>query len=266
MWLRLRYDGGAGGHGSEDFRVEGERRWIDSSDLGCERLLEWAALLLRTGKGEDEELGVISWGISGLQEPTTTSTILVQLTITSDLNEVSDILGANTYMTGFLKRRIVWGEGPWREANIPWAWEMVLEGKAYAKRPQCGNCTECKRHPVPISKVVNGVGLITSFCQTCWDWSDFHKYRSVPLPMDFMTKWGIFKTRLAHPEKGGLRGTLTEEELEKVLATYVKGRLSPGPDGVITGLLKDTTCTERKVILHWIKGCSRLRSRVSGCQ
>ena len=97
MWLRLRYDGGTGGHGSEGFRVEGGKRWITSSDLG---------------KCEDEELGVIIWVISGLQEPTTTSTILVQLTITSDLNEVSDILGANTYMSGLLERRIVWGEDP----------------------------------------------------------------------------------------------------------------------------------------------------------
>ncbi len=64
---------------------------------------------------------------------------------------------------------------------------MVLEGKTYAKRPKCGNCTECKGHPVPISRVV-------------------HDY-----------------TRLARPEKGGLRGKLTEEDLEKVLATYVKG-------------------------------------------
>jgi hypothetical protein len=45
--------------------------------------------------------------------------------------------------------------------------------------------------------------------------------------MDFMTKCGIFNTRLARPKKGGLRGKLTEEDLEKVLATYVKGRLSP---------------------------------------
>ena len=97
VWLRLRYDGGTGGHGSEGFRVEGGKRWITSSDLG---------------KCEDEELGVIIWVISGLQEPTTTSTILVQLTITSDLNEVSDILGANTYMSGLLERRIVWGEDP----------------------------------------------------------------------------------------------------------------------------------------------------------
>jgi hypothetical protein len=70
--------------------------------------------------------------------------------------------------------------------------------------------------------------------------------------MDFMTKQGIFNTRLAHPEKGGLRGKLTEEELEKVLATYVKGRLSPGPDGIISEFLKDATSTERIVILQWI--------------
>ena len=38
------------------------------------------------------------------------------------------------------------------------------------------------------------------------------------------------------------------------LVTYVKGHLSPGPDDIITEFLKDTTCTERKVILHWING------------
>jgi hypothetical protein len=40
--------------------------------------------------------------------------------------------------------------------------------------------------------------------------------------MDSMTERGIFKTRLARLDKGGLRGKLTEEELEKVLATYVR--------------------------------------------
>ena len=70
--------------------------------------------------------------------------------------------------------------------------------------------------------------------------------------MDFMTKRGIFNTRLTRPEKGGLRGKLTEEELEKVLETYVKGRLSPGPDVIISELLKDTTSTEQNVTLRWI--------------
>ena len=60
VWEQPRYDGGVGGHGSEGFRVEGERRWISSSDLGCERLLEWVVLLLRTVEGENEELGVTS--------------------------------------------------------------------------------------------------------------------------------------------------------------------------------------------------------------
>jgi hypothetical protein len=131
-------------------------------------------------------------------------------------------------------------------------WEVVLEGTAYAKRPKCGNCTDCKGHPVPIYKVANDMGSISSFCQSCWDWSDFYKYRSAPLSMDFMTTRGIFKTRLARPDKGRLRCDLTEEEEEKVLATYVKDRLSPGPDGIIFELLKDATSTERRVILQWI--------------
>jgi hypothetical protein len=49
--------------------------------------------------------------------------------------------------------------------------------------------------------------------------------------MTFMEKWDIFNTRLVRPDKGCLRGELTEEELEKVLSLYVKGSLSPGPDG-----------------------------------
>ncbi len=53
-------------------------------------------------------------------------------------------------------------------------------------------------------------------------------------------------------EQGRLRGKLIEEEFEKVLSTYVKGRLSPGPDGVISELLRGATSTERRIILHWI--------------
>ena len=43
------------------------------------------------------------------------------------------------------------------------AWEVVLERKSYEKRSRRRNYTECKGHPVPISEVVDGVGLI----ETC---------------------------------------------------------------------------------------------------
>jgi hypothetical protein len=49
---------------------------------------------------------VISWGISGLQEPVTTSTISAQLVTVSELNDVSDVLGAGTHMVGLLDRQI----------------------------------------------------------------------------------------------------------------------------------------------------------------
>jgi hypothetical protein len=37
-----------------------------------------------------------------------------------------------------------------------------------------------------------------------------------------------------------------------LLSTYVKGNLSPGPDGVISEILRDGTDTERRIILQWI--------------
>jgi len=232
--------------------MEGERWWIARSHSGRERLLEWAALLQQVAETRREDLGTFSWDITGRQVPAMNSTTIVQMTTTLDLHEVAEILQVNTDTAGLLERRIVWGEGPWREENMLRAWEMVLEGKAYAKRPQCGNCVACKGHPVPIARRVGNTALVSSFCQSCWDWSDFRKHRSEPLPMEFMTRWGIFDDRRARPDKGRLRGKLTEEELEKLLATYVKGRLSPGPDGIITELLKDATSTERRVILCWI--------------
>ena len=102
--LGQRYDGGVG---SEGFRVEGERWWISSSHSGRARLLEWSRLLQQTAAKDNIELGVIVWGTSGLQEPATTSTIRAQLTTTSDLNEVSSIIGTNMYPGGLLERRIV---------------------------------------------------------------------------------------------------------------------------------------------------------------
>ncbi len=92
--------------------MEGGKRWLPSSVLGRERLLEWTTLLLKTVEGENEELGELSWGISGLQEPVTTSTVLVQLVTVSELNDVGDVLGAGTFRAGLLDRQIVWGEGP----------------------------------------------------------------------------------------------------------------------------------------------------------
>ncbi len=105
---------------------------------------------------------------------------------------------------------------------------------------------------MPIVRMVEVKRVIDSFCQTCWTWSDFRKKKSVPLPMTFLEKWGVFNTRLARPDKGRLRGKLTDEEFEKLLSTYVKRNLSPGPDGVISELLWDATVTERRIILHWI--------------
>ena len=99
VWRDLRYEGGVGEHGSEGLRMEGERRWLASSVLGRDRLVEWAALLLKTAEGENEELGVLSWGIQGLQEPAKTSTVLAQLVTVSELNEVGDILGAGMSRT-----------------------------------------------------------------------------------------------------------------------------------------------------------------------
>ena len=92
--------------------MEGERWWIVSSHLGRERLLEWVSLLQQVEETQKEELGTIRWGIAGLQEPVMTSTILVQMTITSDLYEVAGALEVNTHTEGLLERRIVWGEGP----------------------------------------------------------------------------------------------------------------------------------------------------------
>jgi hypothetical protein len=74
-----RHDGGVG---SEGFRVEGEWWWIASSHSERTRLQEWSRLLQQTAAKENTELGGIVWGISGLQEPETTSTIRAQLTTT----------------------------------------------------------------------------------------------------------------------------------------------------------------------------------------
>ena len=220
VWRTYGYDGGLGGHGSEGFRVEGERRWISSASIGRERLREWAALLQETASNELEELGKLCWSTTGLEEPPTTSTMRAQLTVTSDLDKVSDILEAETTTVGLLERRLVWSEGPWRADNMLRAWEGVLEGKAFAKRPKCGNDDECCGHPVPIARMVEGKRVIDSFCQTCWTWSDFRKNKSVPLPMTFLEKWGVFNTRLARPDKGRLRGKLTDEEFENGTPNY----------------------------------------------
>ena len=80
MWRMHGYDDGRGVHGSEGFRVEGERRWIASTSLGRERLREWSSLLQETESDELEELGNLCWGITGLEESPMTSTVCAQIT------------------------------------------------------------------------------------------------------------------------------------------------------------------------------------------
>ena len=107
-----------------------------------------------------------------------------------------------------------------------------------------------------MSKVVDGVGLITDHILL----SDMIGLVRLPRALirgddnGLHDKMGHFQHETSRPEKGGFGVKLTEEELEKVLSTCVEGRLSPGPDGIISEFLKDDTCTERKKILLWING------------
>lgn len=97
------------------------------------------------------------------------------------------------------------------------AWEMVLEGKAFAKRPQCGNHTDYHGHPgAPISKSDEGIGSINESVRHVGT-GRTSKWALLPA-MKFMLDWGNFNTRLPRLEKGRLRGKLTEEELDEVLA------------------------------------------------
>ncbi len=81
---------------------------------------------------ELEELGNLCWSTTGLEEPPTTSTMRAQLIVTSDLDKVSDILETDTTTARLLQWRVVWSEGPWRVDNMFRAWEVDLEGKAFA--------------------------------------------------------------------------------------------------------------------------------------
>ncbi len=74
--------------------------------------ITWGEDSLPRPIGENEELGELNWGISGLQEPDTTSTVLAQLVTVSELNDVGDVLGTGKLRAGLLDRQIVWGEGP----------------------------------------------------------------------------------------------------------------------------------------------------------
>jgi len=65
--------------------------------------------------------------------------------------------------------------------------------------------------------------------------------------MKFVWDSVIFNTRLARPEKDAFEASSHRKELDMVLTTYMKGHLSPDPDGIISELLWDTTSTERKI-------------------
>ncbi len=68
-------------------------------------------------------------------------------------------------------------------------------------------------------------------------------------------KTGNLQHETGPPGQGRTQGQTDWRGTGKgVTPTYVKGHLSPGPDVIISELLKDTISTERRVILHWING------------
>jgi hypothetical protein len=80
-----------------------------------------------------------------------------------------------------------------------------IRGEILYKETTVRKLCRMQGHPVPISKVVDGAGLISSFCQSCWDGSDFHKHLSATLPMDLM-KMGHFQHEHDQPGKGRVQG------------------------------------------------------------
>ena len=120
-----------------EYKGKGSGYHSDLGQPGRERILEWTSLLRETAAAEYTGVLPDLLGISGMEEPATASTICAQLTTTSDLQRVTDILEEG--MPTERNRRApgtenCMGRGPLRGTNILREWEMVLEGKAFAKK------------------------------------------------------------------------------------------------------------------------------------
>jgi hypothetical protein len=92
---------------------------------------------------------------------------------------------------------------------------------------------------------------LKTFCQKCWDVTDFrHNVKHVE-DMAFMHEAGVFTEKITTQGKR-LRGKINESAFKKCIDTYLKTAVAPGQDTLQNEHIKTMSDEEKEILRGWI--------------
>ena len=168
-----------------------------------------------------------------------------------------------------------------------WAWELFFEQGGFSPHAKCNNrgciCSKpslailtpevgneladeglrgglsvegvsdvVEEQSMDVIAPVEGTGgrrRLGSFCQNCWQWTDFRSNSEEVRDMSFLFEAGVFKDRCI--VGGSLRGEVTEVEWNKFISSYLKPGKAPGPSKVPNELIKKASSIEMRILRAW---------------
>jgi hypothetical protein len=182
---------------------------------------------------------------------------------------------SSTWDTTSLVERNLLTAGPWKQTNKTIAWETFLEREGLPTHACCptkicrnkdpiiisqGRVKRWDDHPKSIKSALEPLPeelldttshhssrTLKTFCQKCWDVTDFrHNVKHVE-DMAFMHEAGVFTEKITTHGKR-LRGKINESAFKKCIDTYLKTAVGPGQDTLQNEHIKAMSDEEKEIL------------------
>jgi len=232
-------------------------------------------LLHNTGTSTTNDLMNWTTATNEPREIRVLSILLPDLTDTAELLKLS----SSWDTTSLVERNLLITAGPWKQTNKTIAWETFLEREGLPTHACCpkencrnkdpiiisqGHVKRWDDHPKSIKAVLephpeeppdatsrHSPRTLKTFCQKCWDVTDFrHNVKQVE-DMAFMHEAGVFNEKITTHGKR-LRGKISESAFKKCIDTYLKTAVAPGQDTLQNEHIKAMSDEEKEILRGWV--------------
>jgi hypothetical protein len=187
---------------------------------------------------------------------------------TSYLPTVRDLLHrSSSWSTSHaLARSLLYDTGPWKDTNRDSVIEQSYETSGLPPQACCPNLMCSNVKPVVVSgirptpaqsseepPIFTSERYLDCFCPSCWRFQDFRHNKNTVKDWSFMRNPLESGKKIEEPFLSkGLKGPLTDTEMQKVVDFYLKINKSPGPDKFQAELIKTMPPEQIRVLQKWL--------------
>lgn len=187
---------------------------------------------------------------------------------TTNLPMVRDLLQRSVTWPNkhIISRELTYENGPWEQTNRNSVLEQGYETSGLPPQACCPNKNCIQGMPVVVSGTRNldnpappvRPGMtqeryLDYFCPQCWSFEDFRHNQNTVRDWSFVQASIETGKKIGqHSNPKGLRGPLTDSEMQKVANFYLKIGKAPGPDNIQAELIKKLPPEQLRVIQIWL--------------